>query len=164
MKRLRYDRVISVIIVGLLLICGIYLMFHRASVKEYQGNVETYSAVYRQDDKVYSFDLKGFQKDHKTYFSLNDIYNVIVILDDQSHVYVDTKRHVFVYDTSQGEYRFDYGYQQIVYNNKCVELSDSNDYIYVLNKNYYLNVEFIEKILFNNEKKIKIENKNAIIS
>lgn len=164
MKKLRYDRIVIVFIAVLLIVCGMYLLFHKVNVKEYHGKIETYTATYRQDDKVYSFDLKGFQKDGKTYFSLNDIYNVIVILDKKAHVYVDSKRHVFVCVTSQEEYVFDYGYHNIVYNNKCVELKDMNDYIYVFNKNYYLNVEFIEKILFESKKSIKIENKNAIIS
>ena len=164
MKRFRYDRLLWVIGIAIVIICMIYLLFHQVNIRQYNGNIDTYSATYRENGKIYSFDLKGFTKENKTYFSLNDIYNVIVIMDDKTHVYLDEKRHVFVIQTSDEKYTFDYGYHKIVYNNKCVELKDKNDYIYIFNKNCYLNVEFIENILFHNEKKIKIENKNAIIS
>lgn len=164
MKRLRYKRVV-IVSVGFCLIVMIllYMFFHRNRFYEYEGKIDTYVATYRQDNKLYTFDLKGFQKDEKMYLSLNDMYNMVLILDKNTKVYVDEQKHTLTYQMSEGNYLFDYGQNKIVYNNECVELKDENEYIYISHKNYYINVSFIEKTVLKNDKKIKFKNKNAII-
>lgn len=51
---------------------------------------------------------------------------------------------------------------EIKYENDCININENGSHIYISHKNIYLSVYFIEKILLKNEKKIKIENKNAI--
>lgn len=97
------------------------------------------------------------------YLSLNDMYNMVLILDKNTKVYVDEQKHTLTYQMSEGNYLFDYGQNKIVYNNECIELKDENEYIYISHKNYYINVSFIEKTVLKNDKKIKFKNKNAII-
>ena len=61
-------------------------------------------------------------------------------------------------------YYIDFGRDEIKYNDDCINVEKNNEHIYISHKNIYLSVYFIEKILLKNEKNIKIENKNAIIS
>lgn len=163
-KKIRYDRFIVVgIIFMIFLIIFIYMYMHTYHFDEYNGDIETYVASYRQDDKVYTFDLKAFYKDDTYYVSLNDMYNMIVILDPNTHVYLDQNKHTLTYEMSDVLYRFDYGHGKIVYNNECIDLRNNGGYIYISHKNVYISVFFIEKLLLKNEKSIKFENKNAII-
>lgn len=163
-KKIRYNRVMIVgVILCVMIVIFIYLMAHRNQICEYSGEIETYVGTYQQDDKIYTFELKGFQLDDVSYLSLNDMYNMIVILDKDAHVYLDQNKHSLTYEMSQNSYCFDYGQHKIVYNNGCIDMKKNDNYIYISSKNIYISVEYIEKSLLNNEKKIKIENKNAII-
>lgn len=163
-KKLRYDRVVIVGIICVILVgIFVYLMCHRKQVYIYSGDIETYIGTYRQDDKVYTFDLKAFIENDVYYVSLNDMYNMMIILDKETKVYIDQNKHVLTYQLSDINYYFDYGQDEIVYNNDCIDLKNKNTHIYIYHKNVYIPVYYIEKLLLNNEKKIKIENKNAII-
>lgn len=164
MKKLRYDRLILVMII-LILVMGIilYMYVNKYHCYEYKEKVHTYICTYRQDEKVYSFELKAFQVNNDYYVSLNDLYNVMVILDDDTHVYIQENKHMMVYELSSVTYYFNYGQDKIVYNNDCIKLEDYNSHIYISHKNVYVNVFFIEKLLFKNEKKIKFQNETAII-
>lgn len=163
-KRIRYDRIIIVGIIFCLLIgVMIYLMMHKTHYYEYSGNIETYTGVYRQDDKVYTFDLKAFIENDVYYVSLNDMYNMVLILDQKTNVYIDQNKHTLTYQLSDISYHFDYGQDKIVYNNDCINLKNKDTHIYIYHKNVYISVYYIEKLLLNNEKKVKFENKNAII-
>lgn len=163
-KRIRYDRIIIVGIIFCLLIgIMIYLMMHKTHYYEYSGNIETYTGVYRQDDKVYTFDLKAFIENDVYYVSLNDMYNMVLILDQKTNVYIDQNKHTLTYQLSDISYHFDYGQDKIVYNNDCINLKNKDTHIYIYHKNVYISVYYIEKLLLNNEKKVKFENKNAII-
>ncbi len=164
MKRLRYKRVVGVGIITLVLIfIMFYLFMNKNQFYEYSGTIETYVCSYRQDDKVYTFDLKGF-KEEKMYVSLNDMYNMIVILDKNAHVYIDKHRHTMVCEMNDKIYYFDYGQDEISYDDKSIDMSDYQSHIYISHKNVYIRVDFIEKILLNNKKKISFKNKTAIIS
>ena len=73
--KIRYDRLITVgVIVSIIIGLFIYLMSHKVHDEEYNGKIETYVASYRQNDKIYTFDLKAFQKDDIWYASLKDVY------------------------------------------------------------------------------------------
>ena len=147
MKKLRYERVLLVGVILCLLIGTIgYMYCHRSRYYEYQGAMTTYIGTYHKDEKIYTFDFKGFQKDNQYYLSLNDLYNWFVIQDQNAKVYVD------------------YGKHEIRYNGNCINVSKNNQHIYISHKNIYLSVYYIEKILLKNENQIKIENKTAIIS
>lgn len=163
--KLRYKRVILVVIVFCLVI-GIvsYLFFHRCYYYEYEGTIETYIGSYQKDQKIYTFDLKGFEVKEEVYLSLNDLYNWFVIEDEQAKVYVDYQKHTMVYQLSDATYYIDFGRDEIKYNDDCINVEKNNEHIYISHKNIYLSVYFIEKILLKNEKNIKFENKNAIIS
>ncbi len=164
MKKLKYKRVIYVSMIVLCLISmSIYLFINRSHIHEYNGNIKTYVGTYRQDNKVYTFDLKGFYAHDQYYVSLNDMYNVVVIMDKEATVFLHPDKHLLKYKMRDGEYCFDYGYHKIVYNNDCIDLKKNRDYIYVSHKNIYISVSLIEKIILKNEKKIKIEDANAII-
>lgn len=164
MKKLRYDRIIFIVIIFMIILgMGLYLYMNRNHYHEYDGDIKTYTCTYRQDEKVYAFDLKVFQIQNDYYVSLNDLYNMIVILDKDAHVYIDENKHMMVYELSDITYYFNYGQDRIVYNNDCIKLDDYNSHIYISHKNVYLNVFFIEKLLLNNEKKIKFQNETAII-
>ena len=163
-KKIRYDRIILVgcifcFVVGIL----IYLGMHRKHYYQYSGDIETYVGVYRQDDKVYTFDLKAFVENDMYYVSLNDMYNMMLILDDQAHVYIDQNKHTLTYQLSEMTYHFDYGQDKIVYNNDCINLKGKDTHIYIYHKNIYISVYYIEKLLLTDGQKIKFENKNAII-
>lgn len=165
MKKLRYKRVIMVIVVFLLIVGIIgYMYAKRSRYYEYQGTVTTYIGTYQQDEKIYTFDLKGFQIDEQYYLSLNDLYNWFVIQDEDAKVYVDYGKHTMVYQFNQEIYYIDFGRDEIKYNNDCINVNKNNQHIYISHKNIYLSVSFIEKILLKSENNIKIENKNAIIS
>jgi len=164
MKRIRYNRVVFVIVVLITIVSLLlYLYYHQNYFYEYDGDIQTYVCSYQQDKKIYTFDLKGFQIDEENYVSLNDLYNVIVIMDEKAHVYMQVHKHMMVYELSDITYYFHYGQDRIVYNNDCIKLKDYDSHIYISHKNVYINVFFIEKLLFNNEKKIKFQNENAII-
>lgn len=164
MKKLRYDRLVLISIMLLLIVIMIaYLCINKNQYYEYNGDIQTYTCTYRQDSKTYSFDLKAFQIKKDYYISLNDLYNMIVILDKNAHVYIHENKHIMVYELRQKTYYFKYGQDKIIYNNDCINLRDYDDHIYISHKNVYLNVCFIEKLLLNNEKKIKIKKENAII-
>ena len=163
-RKIRYDRVLIVSIVFILMISiGIYLSIHKTKYYEYSGNIETYVGVYRQDDKIYTFDLKAFIENDQYYISLNDMYNMIIILDKDASVYMNEQKHTLTYQLSDMDYNFDYGHDKIVYNNDCINLKEKDSHIYIYHKNVYISVYYIEKLLLNNEKSIKFENKNAII-
>lgn len=163
-KKLRVKRVLSVAILCLLSITIIiYMIMNINHIEEYQGDIKTYVASYRQDDKVYTFDLKTIYQDDIYYVSLNDMYNMIVIIDETAHVYLNQNKHVLTYVMSDISYQFDYGKGKIVYNNECIDLRKNDEHIYISHKNIYISVYFVEKLLLKNEKKIKFENKNAII-
>ncbi len=163
-RRLKYKRVVGVI--SLLSIMVVIIVFMATQVKhdyEYTGKVMTYDASYQQDDKVYSFLLKSFTKDKIKYVCLNDIYNIMKILDHNVRAYIDYQAHTMTYELSDKKYVFDYGHDKIVYNNKCIEFENKDEHIYVSHKNIYISVFQTEKLLLNNEKKLKFDNKNAII-
>lgn len=165
MKKLRYQRVILVgAMILLIMSLLIYMYFQRSHSYEYHGTVTTYIGTYRQDEKIYTFDLKGFQIDEQYYLSLNDLYNWFVIQNEKTKVYVDYGKHTMVYQFEDEVYYIDFGRDEIKYNNDCIKTKENNQHIYVSNKNIYLSVYFIEKILLKNEKKIEFKNKNAIIS
>ena len=163
--KLRYKRVVLVVMIGCLLI-GIvsYLFLNRCHYYEYDGTIDTYIGSYQKDQKIYTFDLKGFEVGEKVYLSLNDLYNWVVIEDEDAQVYVDYQKHTMVYQLSDTTYYIDFGRDEIKYNDDCINVEKNNENIYIYHKNIYLSVYFIEKILLKNEKNIKIENKNAIIS
>ncbi|WP_050638317.1 hypothetical protein [Candidatus Stoquefichus sp. SB1] len=164
-KKIRYDRLMIVGLVCILVISiFIYMLTQRKQEHVYSGNIETYIGTYRQNDKVYTFDLKAFIENDQYYISLNDMYNMMIILDEKSKVFINQNKHVLTYQLSQIDYHFDYGHDKIVYNNDCIDLNKKNDHIYIYHKNVYISVYYIEKLLLNNEKKIKFENKNAIIA
>lgn len=164
-KRIRYDRLCLVIgiVVILIIILG-YMGMHRNHYYEYDGEIETYIGTYQQDDKIYTFDLKVFQKNDQYYVSLNDMYNMIILLDKNTKVYFNQNKHTLTYQMSDKTYYFDYGQDQIIYEDQCIDLKNKSTHIYISHKNIYVSVSFIEKLLLKNEKKIKFENKNAIIS
>lgn len=163
-KRIRYDRLILVIgFILFFMIIVVYMGMHRNHYYEYDGEIETYVGTYQQDDKIYTFDLKVFQKDKQYYISLNDMYNMIIILDKNTKVYFNQNKHTLTYQMADMTYYFDYGQDKIVYNNVCINLKNEGTHIYISHKNIYISVSFIEKLLLKNEKKIKFENKNAII-
>lgn len=163
-KKLRYRRVALCLFVLLgLFIIGIYMFFQRNHEYVYQGAVQTYTAIYHQDEKTYTFDLKGFVQADKSYLSLNDIYNVMLVIEPQTQVYLETSKHLMTYHINQKNYYFDYGQDTIKYDDQCIDVGKYGEHIYISHKNVYISVYFIEKILFKNEKKIKLENKNAII-
>ena len=124
----------------------------------------TYIGTYHKDEKIYTFDFKGFQKDNQYYLSLNDLYNWFVIQDQNAKVYVDYGKHTMVYQLHDVTYYIDFGRDEIRYNGNCINVSKNNQHIYISHKNIYLSVYYIEKILLKNENQIKIENKTAIIS
>ena len=162
--KIRYDRLITVgVIVSIIIGLFIYLMSHKVHDEEYNGKIETYVASYRQNDKIYTFDLKAFQKDDIWYASLNDMYNMVVIMDKNARVYIDQNKHTLTYQLSDSDYHFDYGRGRIVYNNDSIDLRKNSHDIYISHKNVYVSVYFIEKIVLKNEKKINLKNKNAII-
>ncbi|MCI9094097.1 MAG: hypothetical protein HFF36_10010 [Coprobacillus sp.] len=164
MKKIRYNRVVLVSIFILLIIIMIfYLYLNRNQYYEYDGDIQTIPCTYRQNSKIYSFDLKIFQLEDDYYISLNDLYNMIVILDKNAHVYIHENKHVMVYELTNKTYYFKYGQDKIIYNNDCIHLKDYHTHIYISHKNVYMNVSLIEKLLLNNEKKIKIKKENAII-
>ncbi|MEG0367886.1 MAG: hypothetical protein RR585_13685 [Coprobacillus sp.] len=163
-RKLKYKRVIMVsIIFVFIIIIVIYMYMNRRHDYEYTGAIQTYTASYRQDDKVYTFDLKAFEKAGIQYVSLNDMYNMVVILDKNTKVYLNYNQHVMTYELTNQTYLFDYGHDKIVYNNKCIEFNNKDEHIYVSHKNIYISVFLTEKLLLNNEKKLTFENKNAII-
>lgn len=164
MKKLRYDRVMLVVTIFIFIIGIIlYMYMNMSHYYEYKDNIKTYVGTYRQDGKIYTFDLKAFQVKDDNYISLNDLYNVMIILDNDINVYIQENKHVMVYELSDITYYFNYGQDTIVYNNDCIKLEDYNSHIYISHKNIYLNVFFVEKLLFKNEKKIKFQNETAII-
>lgn len=164
MKKLRYKRIIFVVGICILMMTIVLYMYrHRNHFYEYNGDIKIYTCTYRQDNKVYSFDLKAFQIKNNYYVSLNDLYNMIVILDKDAHVYLQTNKHIMVYELKQITYYFNYGQDKIVYNNDCIKLKDYNYHIYISHKNVYINVFFVEKLLFNHEKSIKFHNETATI-
>ena len=110
------------------------------------------------------FNISLFFKDEQYYLSLNDLYNWFVIQDSKNKVYVDYGKHTMVYQLNDEVYYIDFGRDEIKYKNDCININENGSHIYISHKNIYLSVYFIEKILLKNEKKIEIENKNAIIS
>ena len=165
MKKLRYKRVILVIMIFVLFVSIVgYMYLQRSQYFEYKGPITTFTATYQQDEKIYMFDLKGFQKDEQYYLSLNDLYNWFVIQDSKNKVYVDYGKHTMVYQLHDVTYHIDFGRDEIRYNGNCINVSKNNQHIYISHKNIYLSVYYIEKILLKNENQIKIENKTAIIS
>lgn len=164
MKKLRKDRVI---IVCLIFICFVLITIYIISCigreHKYQGDIQTYTCTYRQDDKIYAFDLKSFEINQQRYVSLNDIYNIMLILDQKTHVYINQNKHIMVYELSHITYFFHYKKDKITYENKVIEMKNYDSHIYISHKNIYINIFFVEKMLFNNEKIIKFKNKNAII-
>lgn len=165
MKKLRYKRVILVIMIFVLFVSIVgYMYLQRSQYFEYKGPITTFTATYQQDEKIYMFDLKGFQKDEQYYLSLNDLYNWFVIQDQNAKVYVDYGKHTMVYQLHDVTYHIDFGRDEIRYNGNCINVSKNNQHIYISHKNIYLSVYYIEKILLKNENQIKIENKTAIIS
>lgn len=165
MKKLRYKRVILVIMIFVLFVSIVgYMYLQRSRYFEYNGTITTYTTTYQQDEKIYIFDLKGFFKDEQYYLSLNDLYNWFVIQDSENKVYVDYGKHTMVYQLNDEVYYIDFGRDEIKYKNDCININENGSHIYISHKNIYLSVYFIEKILLKNDKKIKIENKNAIIS
>lgn len=165
MKKLRYKRVILVIMIFVLFVSIVgYMYLQRSQYFEYKGPITTFTTTYQQDEKIYMFDLKGFQKDEQYYLSLNDLYNWFVIQDSKNKVYVDYGKHTMVYQLDNEVYYIDFGRDEIKYKDDCININKNGSHIYISHKNIYLSVYFIEKILLKNEKKIEIENKNAIIS
>jgi len=136
---------------------------NRSQVHEYDGDIQTYVGTYQQDEKIYTFDLKVFEYQGEYYLSLNDMYNMIVILDEKTRVYLDYDKHTMTYQMSDRTYYFDYGHDKITYDKECIDLKKNKTHIYLSHKNIYLSVSFIEKILLNNQKSIQFENANAII-
>ena len=164
MKKIRYDRVfITIMIFIVIVFVFIYLAMNRSRVYEYEGNIDTYTGTYRQDDKIYTFDLKAFVLDVEYYVSLNDMYNIMVILDKDTKVYLDYDKHTMTYMMSDMTYYFDFGHDKIMSKNETIDLQKNDTHIYISHKNVYLSVSFIEKILLKNEKSIQFENANAII-
>ena len=164
MKKIRVDRVLIVCFVFVIvLVIMVYLFLNRSHYYEYQDDITTYVGVYRQDEKIYTFDLKAFQKDNHYYVSLNDFYNVMIVIDKNTHVYLHESKHMLVYVLKNKTYYFNYGQDKIVYDDECLDMEDYHSHIYISRKNVYINVFFIEKLFFNNKKSIKFENKNAII-
>ena len=51
-----------------------YLYLNRNQYYEYDGDIQTIPCTYRQNSKIYSFDLKIFQLEDDYYISLNDLY------------------------------------------------------------------------------------------
>ena len=49
------------------------------------------------------------------YASLNDMYNMVVIMDKNARVYIDQNKHTLTYQLSDSDYHFDYGRGRIVY-------------------------------------------------
>lgn len=163
MKKLRYDRILLVVSMILIVLVSFFLFSQMSRDRVYEGQIQTMTATYRQNSKIYSFELKVFEEDGQNYISLNDIYNVISIIDRGSHVYLDENRHVMIYELKKGKYNFYYGKDKIVYNNISIDTQKYNSHIYISHKNVYINVYFIEKYLLNSQKKIKIKNKTATI-
>lgn len=163
-KKLNYRRVIFVTVFVVLLI-GIvfYLVSQMNHVEEYSGEIEIYQATYKSKDKIYSFELKALSEDDKRYVSLNDMYNMMVIFDKNAKVYMDENKDLMRCQFLDNQIDVYYGKNEIVYNNNCVESKDNDNKIYVSHKNVYISVFLTEKLILNNEKKIKFENKTAII-
>lgn len=129
----------------------------------YQGNIDTYIGCYCYDYKVYTFDWNGFHKDGELYLSVNDLCLMLMSFDMNYGLYHDWDKEVMIYQSHQMTCYLDYFHQEIRYNQYCIQLQKYKKYIYISHKNVYMNVSFIENILFNSEKKIEIQNKNAII-
>ena len=88
MKRLRYDRLMIVLIGFLgLSIFMIYLFSHMSHIYDYQGDIQTLTCTYQQDDKLYLFQLKTFKEKDVRYISLNDMYNVMIVFDKDEGLY-----------------------------------------------------------------------------
>lgn len=163
-KKLNYRRVSCVIVIIVLLIGIIlYLLSQMSHVKEYTGYIETYQTTYIDNDKIYSFDLKSLSENDKQYISLNDMYNMMVILDKDAKVYMDENKDMMRCEFKHNIMDVYYGKNKIVYNNNCVESKDYDNKIYVSHKNIYISVFLTEKLVLNNEKELKFENKTAII-
>lgn len=161
--KLRYTRVIGLIVIIVVMVfVGLYLYVNRSVIYEYQGDIQSYVCSYRQDDLVYTFDLKAFEEDDM-YVSMNDMYNMMVILDPQTRVYTNYQKHTMVYVLSDETYYFDFGHDEISYDDQCIDVTHDQSHIYVCDKNIYMNVNFVEKLLFKEQLKIKFKNKNAII-
>ncbi len=164
MKKLRYGRVLfAIIMMSVMIVLFVFLIMNSSHVYEYDGDIETYVGTYQQDDKIYTFDLKGFELGEEMYLSLNDMYNVIVIIDPETKVYLDYDKHTMTYQLSDKSYYFDFGHDCIMTEDGRIDLKKYETHIYLSSKNIYLSVSFIEKILFDNEKSIRFENANAII-
>ena len=159
MKKIRVDRVLIVCFVFVIvLFIMVYLFMNRSHYYEYQDEIKTYFVVYMQHEKIYTF-----QKENQYYVSLNDFYNVMIVIDKNTHVYLHENKHMLVYVLKNKTYYFNYGQDKIVYDDECLDMEDYHSHIYISRKNVYVNVFFIEKLFFNNKKSIKFENKNAII-
>ena len=66
MKKLRYKRVILVIMIFVLFVSMAgYMYLQRSRDFEYNGTITTYTTTYQQDEKIYIVDLKGFFKDEQ---------------------------------------------------------------------------------------------------
>ncbi|MEG0276521.1 MAG: hypothetical protein RR630_05790 [Coprobacillus sp.] len=164
MKRLNYRKVVFVCGLSIFIVCiVIYMIGQMNHIYNYDQDIAVYKVTYKNDEKIYNFDLKSFEENDIRYVSLNDMYNMMVIMDKDAKVYMDENRHLMKCEFSQNVLDISYAKDEIVYNNNCVEFENNDEHIYVSHKNIYISVFLTEKIVLNNEKKMKFENKTAII-
>ncbi|MEG0367226.1 MAG: hypothetical protein RR585_10345 [Coprobacillus sp.] len=163
-SKLNYQKVIFVVGLVTIIICiCIYMLTQMNHIHSYNDDIEVYKATYKTTDKEYHFDLKSFEDNDIRYISLNDMYNMMVIMDKNAKVYMDENMDVMRCQFNDNKLDVYYAKNKIVYNNNCVEFENNDENIYVSHKNVYISVLLTEKIVLNNEKKVKFENKTAII-
>lgn len=162
MKQIKYKNVM-IVLAGITVLILVLILCFSIHDDNYHGNVNTYVASYRENGKVYTFDVKGFHDGNDMYLSLNDMYNMIVILDKRAKVYIHVDNHTMVYEMYDEKYYFDYGHHKIICPYGVYYFNRNNKHIYVSDKNIYIPVCYIEKILLQDTRRINIENANVII-
>jgi len=129
---------------------------------EYQGDIQTLVCVLRYQGKIYTFDLQSFYN-NQYYISLNDMYPILKSIDQNVSMYHNHKDDSIVYNIKNETYQFEYSKDKIKQGKQYLYYPKNNFHIYISHKNVYVNVFFIEKMLINYQKIVKIQNKTAII-
>ena len=129
----------------ILILCFMLLLNSGTYFYEYQGDIQTLGCVLRYQGKIYTFDL------------------VLKSIDQNVSMYHNHKDDSIVYNIKNETYQFEYSKDKIKQGKQYLYYPKNNFHIYISHKNVYVNVFFIEKMLINYQKIVKIQNKTAII-
>ena len=171
-----YVALFVLLVLMILVIIGGYKKYSKPKYSEYLGNIEKVDIQFVKENSIYTYTQNYFNLDQYTFLSLNDLYNVYSHLD-QAQMILLSKKESMIFTLNELKVEYNYHHERF----SILEGNLQNDYLksfnikkntftlkklkldsYIVEGEVYLEKQLIEHVLFNDECKIDLENKQVV--